>query len=95
MEVALHKLRSNNKLCPLRAINNMLARYCAVGRDPLIRVGSGSKVAFLSSLRFYSLFHSTLRHVGPPTTNVSAHSFRLGAASYAISVGILAEQLKS
>lgn len=79
----------------MRAIVKMLARSCAKGADPLFSFESDSKLISLSSLRFHSLLHSTLRHAGLSTTNISAHSFHRGAASYAAFLGISAEQLKS
>lgn len=91
----MHRLSGNKALCPVIALEKMRNITRAKGSDSLFCFESNSRLISLSSIRFHSLLRTTICHANIATINVSVPSFRRGAATYAASLVIPADQLKS
>lgn len=83
MTLPLAKLGNSHSLCPGQAILCMLTESKACGTDALFSFREKSVLVPSSATKFDSILRSTLSHAGYTTTNVSTHSFRGGAATFA------------
>lgn len=91
----MQRLSESHNLCPVPAIETMLAKTGASGTDALFSYKIGTNIFHLSLGRFHAVLQSAFWYAGLSTTNISVHSFWRGPATYAAALGIPVAQLKS
>ena len=82
-------------LCPVEAIVRALAMSTSVGaRAPAFVISHNSKLISFPPARFVSQLRSLLSRIGVEAANFSGHSFRRGAASWALQNGLPGDIIK-
>lgn len=95
IEISLTVLGRSHPLCPVTALKRMLKRTKAGSTDALFSYFESGCLKPMSPSRFNTILLSTTKLAGISNANVSTHLFRRGAATFASSMGILPDALKS
>ena len=76
---------ANSELCPVKAMLDMFRMVPGEGDAPLFSKANGFPITYPSYLKFLK---NKIHQVGLNHNNYSTHSFRRGAASWALSCGV-------
>ena len=79
------------QLCPCRALHRYITLFRTSRQGPLFMHSDTSP---LTSFQFTSVLKHSAAHAGIPTQHLSSHSFRIGACSSALNLGLSVKDIK-